>query len=210
MPGRLVARVALSTAGVMTLGVVAGPAADAVPPPITTPVLAQISNPITGEFVYEPPIVTAAVGQPVKWTNYGAPHTVTEPADIVGIQTYTLFDGESATVTVNSPGSFGFYCQLHPYMKGTLVVKPYVKAVNKVGDPVVVAVLTGDSPLRPGRTVEAQYRIGSGAWTPVAVDADGSITFTGLAVGGYKVRSRTVNGGAKSGWATSGFKVKAR
>jgi plastocyanin len=61
---------------------------------------------------YSPAQVTIEAGQSVTFTNAGdRPHTAT--ADDGSFDTGALDPGSSATVTLNSPGTYRYYCQFH-------------------------------------------------------------------------------------------------
>jgi len=66
--------------------------------------------------------VTVAPGSTVLVSNIdGAPHTVT--ADDGSFTTATLSPGDSATIVVpEAPGTYTFFCNIHPSMTGSLTV----------------------------------------------------------------------------------------
>ncbi|MNK69060.1 Amicyanin-alpha precursor [compost metagenome] len=72
-------------------------------------------------FVYDPATVSIRVGESVKWTNYDA-----APHDAVALtgswKTPLLKVNESATQTYSAPGSYPYYCTVHPAMRGTVEV----------------------------------------------------------------------------------------
>lgn len=62
------------------------------------------------------------VGTTVEWKNGDQlPHTVT--ADYNAFDSGTLERGQVWRFTFTQPGSYAFHCTLHPFMKGTIVVK---------------------------------------------------------------------------------------
>ena len=68
------------------------------------------------------PDLTINVGDTIEWTNEdSAPHTAT--ADNKFFDTDRLEEGDSHKITFNKPGTFSYYCSIHPYMKGTVVVR---------------------------------------------------------------------------------------
>ena len=72
-------------------------------------------------FAFDPATVQVKVGQKVTWTNGdSAPHTVT--LDGGQCTTAQFQGGASATLVFNVAGSYPFHCQVHPTMKGTIVV----------------------------------------------------------------------------------------
>jgi len=79
------------------------------------------------DFAYAPAATTVPAGTTITFTNTdSAPHTATSgpspTADGV-FDTGTLKKGRSKTVKVTKPGTFAYYCAIHPFMKATLTVK---------------------------------------------------------------------------------------
>jgi amicyanin len=67
------------------------------------------------------PTVTIKAGGTVTWTNQdGMPHTVTANDGSFGSE--RLGQGGVFSQTFDDPGSYGYYCTLHPSMRGTVVV----------------------------------------------------------------------------------------
>jgi hypothetical protein len=82
----------------------------------------QISATIQN-FAFSPNPITIALGSTVTWTNLdGAPHTVT--ADDGSWGSSTLGHGGAYSHVFTSPGTYTYYCAIHPSMKGTVVVTP--------------------------------------------------------------------------------------
>ncbi|MDP9357076.1 MAG: cupredoxin domain-containing protein [Chloroflexota bacterium] len=76
-----------------------------------------------GDNFYEPAMVTVPVGGSVTWTNGGAePHTATA-RDRDVLQSGTLKQDERYTETFEAAGTYEYFCEFHPNMKGTLVVE---------------------------------------------------------------------------------------
>jgi plastocyanin len=62
------------------------------------------------------------VGDTVEWTNDDfLVHTATARD---GSWDFMLPKGGQARLTVKTPGTFSYYCRLHPNMQGRLVVEP--------------------------------------------------------------------------------------
>lgn len=80
----------------------------------------EISIPIQG-FAYRPAEITVPVGTTITWTNMdSAPHTAT--ADDGSWNTGTLGQGESASITFDTPGTYPYFCAVHPSMRATVIV----------------------------------------------------------------------------------------
>lgn len=75
------------------------------------------------DFAYIPDPVEVPVGATVTWTNSdAAPHTATaQDRDV--LQSGTLDQGESFSQTFAEAGTFDYFCEFHPDMKGTIVVQ---------------------------------------------------------------------------------------
>jgi nitrite reductase (NO-forming) len=85
------------------------------------------SAPSNAKF-YEPPTLTVPVGTTVTWKNSDSTlHTVTSGSAETGVSG-TEFDssymagGKTFQHTFSSAGTFDYYCTLHPFMKGQVVV----------------------------------------------------------------------------------------
>jgi plastocyanin len=79
------------------------------------------------DFAYAPAAITVRAGATITFTNDdSAPHTATSgtspTADGV-FDTGTLKKGKSKTVKVTKPGTFAYYCAIHPFMKATVTVR---------------------------------------------------------------------------------------
>jgi plastocyanin len=73
------------------------------------------------QWGFEPKTLNVQVGQAVKFTNSGKiAHTATQSQG--AFDTGFLKSDESATLTFDTPGTFTFFCQPHPWMQGTVVV----------------------------------------------------------------------------------------
>ena len=77
---------------------------------------------------FNPSTITVPVGTTVTWNNHDkVSHTVTSgnPSDN---QTGTVFDsslipsGKSFSFTFKQPGTYNYFCQLHPWMSGKVIV----------------------------------------------------------------------------------------
>src|ERR671916_301116 len=87
---------------------------------------------IQGSPDYDPDELTVAAGSEVTVTNDDTlPHTVTSGTGPTDPNSAQLFDtslingGQSATLSLAqvSAGQYGYYCLVHPYMTGSIVVQ---------------------------------------------------------------------------------------
>jgi plastocyanin len=74
-------------------------------------------------FAYHPSNVSVPRGAQVTWLNDdNADHTATEK-DHAAWDTQIIHGGEPFTIQFDTPGTFQYYCTIHPYMVGTLTVR---------------------------------------------------------------------------------------
>ena len=73
------------------------------------------------EFTYQPDPVVVQVGGKVTWQNQDtAPHTAT--ADDGSFDTGVIEKGKLGSETFKEPGTFTYFCEIHPTMHGTVEV----------------------------------------------------------------------------------------
>ena len=73
-------------------------------------------------FTFSPQQITVKVGTTVTWTNHDdIPHLVVSQAPLFKSQALDTDDKFSFTFT--TPGSYGYFCALHPHMTGSIVVE---------------------------------------------------------------------------------------
>lgn len=70
---------------------------------------------------FKPKTLAIAVGDKVTFANQdGVPHTAT--ANDGGFDTGRLADGQTTTLSFDTPGEYAYHCTVHPMMKGTITV----------------------------------------------------------------------------------------
>lgn len=95
------------------------PIAESAPAPAPAPV-AGGTTVILKDYAYSPASLTVPVGATVTWKNEdGSNHFV----NFAGESSGRLKEGATYTKTFTSPGVYEYACQLHPQMKGTVVVQ---------------------------------------------------------------------------------------
>lgn len=73
---------------------------------------------------YAPRSVTVAAGTEVTFRNLDpAVHTVTSPEDGAPFDSGDLGEGEELVVRLDEPGTYEYLCEIHPTMRGTVVVE---------------------------------------------------------------------------------------
>ena len=71
-----------------------------------------------------PEMITVTAGTKVTWTNHDdIPHTVTDAAQPRAYKSVALDSGDSFSHVFAMPGTYRYFCSLHPNMQGTVVVK---------------------------------------------------------------------------------------
>jgi amicyanin len=71
-------------------------------------------------FAYQPPEVTIQKGGTVTWTNQDG---VTHDVKFQDSESPDMEKGESYSKTFNKSGTFDYICNIHPSMKGKVVVQ---------------------------------------------------------------------------------------
>jgi plastocyanin len=73
-------------------------------------------------FTFTPKSVTVKAGTTVTWTNQDdIPHTVTSTTK--QFRSKALDTDDKFTFTFSTPGTYDYFCSLHPKMTGTIVVE---------------------------------------------------------------------------------------
>ena len=71
-------------------------------------------------FAFSPDAIRINVGDAVTWTNLdNVPHTVTGD----NFDSGTLDQGQTYQHAFVEPGTYEYYCNFHPGMKGTVIVE---------------------------------------------------------------------------------------
>lgn len=74
-------------------------------------------------FAFAPANLSVSTGDTVTWINMDdVSHTVT--ADNDAFDSGAFGHGASFQLTAGPPGVYTYFCQIHPFMKGTLTVTP--------------------------------------------------------------------------------------
>jgi plastocyanin len=81
------------------------------------------SSPVTiDNFSFSPVALTVAAGTTVKWTNHDdIPHTVTERDH--KFKSKALDTDDTFSHTFDEPGTYEYFCSLHPKMTAKVVVQ---------------------------------------------------------------------------------------
>jgi plastocyanin len=88
-------------------------------PAATQPAIVRIEN-----FAFEPRELDIAAGTIVTWQNADdVPHTATSKDDPQVFDSGPLDTDDKFSFTFSKPGTYAYYCKVHPHMTGTVVVK---------------------------------------------------------------------------------------
>jgi plastocyanin len=106
-----------------TLGAVCAP----VVAPIVLPAVAQSAASANGisidNFTFNPPTVTVKAGTTVTWTNKDdIPHGIAS-ANNAFTRSKALDTDDGFSFTFTTPGTYQYFCYIHPHMTGTIVVQ---------------------------------------------------------------------------------------
>ena len=75
------------------------------------------------DFAYGPDPVEVSVGGTVAWTNRDAASHTATARDRDALQSGKLDQGDSYSETFDEAGTYEYFCEFHPNMKGTVVVR---------------------------------------------------------------------------------------
>ena len=88
------------------------------------PARAEEAAIVIDNFVFTPATITVAAGTRVTWTNRDdIPHSIVGPGQPPGFKSLALDTEESFAHVFDRPGTYAYFCGLHPHMKGTVVVR---------------------------------------------------------------------------------------
>ena len=75
------------------------------------------------QYAYSPATLTVRVGDTVTWTNHDqAAHDVVTTSAPAAFQSPLLSTGQSWSQTFTVPGTYAYYCSVHPDMRAQVVV----------------------------------------------------------------------------------------
>jgi plastocyanin len=74
------------------------------------------------QFTFTPQRVTVKAGTPVTWSNEDdVPHTIASSSKL--FKSKALDTGDKFSFTFTTPGTYEYFCSLHPHMTGAVVVE---------------------------------------------------------------------------------------
>lgn len=88
------------------------------------PAAAAANEIVIDDYSFGPAQLSVTAGTKVVWTNDDPdPHTVTSEADPKVFKSPPLDTGDSFAFTFDKPGTYRYFCTIHPRMRGTVVVE---------------------------------------------------------------------------------------
>jgi len=74
-------------------------------------------------FTFSPPKLTVKAGTKVSWTNRDdIPHGIAWVKNIFA-RSQAMDTNDNTSVTFTTPGTYQYFCYIHPHMTGTIVVE---------------------------------------------------------------------------------------
>jgi amicyanin len=124
-PLSLTPRIALAAAlGAIVLSALFGLAFAPVQLPATAKVAAAHYSVQMANYAFAPASITVNEGDTITWTNQdAAPHTVTTTSGPQSLNSPYLSKGQSWSYTFSVPGTYEYYCTVHPDMRARVVVR---------------------------------------------------------------------------------------
>ena len=84
---------------------------------------AQTASATIDNFTFNPARLTVQTGTTVTWKNQDdIPHTVASSTRL--FKSKALDTDDSFSFTFSEPGTYEYFCSLHPHMAGSIVVEP--------------------------------------------------------------------------------------
>jgi plastocyanin len=88
---------------------------------IAAPAIAADAAVKIGNFTFAPQELRVRAGTKVTWTNEDdIPHTVVSPPQV---RSQPLDTDQTFSFTFMKPGTYKYFCSLHPHMTGVIVVE---------------------------------------------------------------------------------------
>jgi plastocyanin len=111
------ARWFVSLAAILLIGLIALPFVEK--PAAAGPPVAEVK---IDNFIFTPAAITVKAGTKITWTNADdIPHTVV--ADDQSFKSKVLDTNETFTYTADKPGTYSYFCSVHPKMTGKVIVQ---------------------------------------------------------------------------------------
>jgi plastocyanin len=90
----------------------------------TTVAEAQTARVVIDNFAFSPREITVAAGTRVTWVNHDdVPHTATSGVKPRAFDSGALDTDDTFSFVFTTPGTFDYFCAVHPHMTGKVIVK---------------------------------------------------------------------------------------
>jgi len=158
--------------------------------PPSSPSLAGSAGVAIIDNDYEPGVLTVAAGSTIRFTNTGElPHTVT--AHNESFDSGFILTGDTFDLALPSPGSYEFFCTIHPEMVGTITV---------VDGP------TGAEPENPSEAPAATAETEASSTTPPPTDvaAGTGLVLATMVDNAFRPRTLRIDLGQTVQWRNDG------
>jgi plastocyanin len=158
--------------------------------------VAATKNVTIANFSFTPKVTKGRIGDTVKWTNSapGTPHTSTHDAGdpLVWDSGVISPGGGTFSFAFKIAGSFGYHCNIHPFMMGSVQVRP--RAFPATGSRGTIFTITVATIPASGNLVyDVQIKVPGGRFVKfVFGNKTGKVRFNskGHALGQYRFRAR--------------------
>ena len=121
---RVVLGLMLATAAVIALRMAAADTPETASAAPTSATQIAVSKVSISKFSFQPAVVVVKAGTKVIWTNHdNVPHTVTS-SDRRFASSSGLDTNDRYSYVFDKPGTYGYFCSLHPMMVGKVIVQP--------------------------------------------------------------------------------------
>ncbi len=88
------------------------------------PALGSAVNVVIDNFTFDPPKLTITAGTKVTWINHDdVPHTATSSVRPRAFDSGTLDTDEKFSQVFTAPGTYDYFCAVHPKMTAQIIVK---------------------------------------------------------------------------------------
>ncbi|GAA1031518.1 MULTISPECIES: cupredoxin domain-containing protein [Amycolatopsis] len=116
------------------------------------------------DYAYSPASLTVHVGDTVTWIQHDtAPHDVVTTSAPVAFRSPQLSQGQTWNYTFRTPGTYSYYCSVHPDMRAQVIVQP---AATQPPSPPRTTSAAPASRAAPSRTAVAAPPVVPTATTP--------------------------------------------
>ncbi len=91
---------------------------------LASPALAAEAEITVDNFTFSPSVLTVPAGTTVTWTNRDdIPHLIVGRDDPAALRSPPLDTGDHYSTVFTRPGTYAYFCSIHPHMQGTVVVR---------------------------------------------------------------------------------------